>query len=333
MRLLVRVVDGYARAHPRAPRVGSGDLSRPGGGDFGVRYGWPGHASHQNGLDADVYYPRRDRRERPPELPSQIDRPLAQELVDRFVRAGAVRVFVGPRTGLRGPPAVVQALAHHDNHLHVRIAAPPPRWKLLGRSPQGRPIHVVERGNPRAKRILVIGCIHGNECAGRAVVRGLARMPEPFDADLWLIDNLNPDGLAAGRRQNGRGVDLNRNFPAWWRPHGRRGDPQHSGRRPLSERETRLAAKLILRLRPAVTIWYHQPQALVRAWGHSVAAGRRYAQLARMRFRRLRWPNGSATSWQNRRFRRASAFVVELPPVPLTPPAARRHANAVLGLR
>ena len=121
VRTLMRVLADFSAAHPRAPRIGIGDLSRPGGGDFGVRYGLPGHVSHQNGLDADLYYPRLDRRERPPRTVAQIDRPLAQDLVDRFVRAGAKYVFVGPRTGLIGPPAVVQRLAHHDNHLHVRL--------------------------------------------------------------------------------------------------------------------------------------------------------------------------------------------------------------------
>jgi murein endopeptidase len=125
VRLVLQVVDAYATAHPDAPRVGIGDLSRPHGGDFGVRYGLPGHVSHQNGLDVDIYYPRRDGRERPPDSPSQIDRKLAQDLVDRFVRAGAVRAFVGPSTDLVGPPGVVQVLAHHDNHVHVRIATLP----------------------------------------------------------------------------------------------------------------------------------------------------------------------------------------------------------------
>jgi Penicillin-insensitive murein endopeptidase/Zinc carboxypeptidase len=332
VRLVLRVVDTYSAAHPRARRVGIGDLSRPHGGDFGVRYGWPGHVSHQNGLDADVYYPRRDRRERPPESAAQIDRPLAQDLVTRFVRAGAVRIFVGPRTGLRGPPRIVQVLPHHDNHLHVRIAAPTAPWRLLGRSQNGRPIRAVERGNLHATRMLVIGCIHGTECAGRTVVRVLARMPEPIDADLWLVDDLNPDGLAAGTRTNARGVDLNRNFPSQWRPIGRRGDPQYSGPRPLSERETRIAFKLILGLRPAVTIWFHQPQAIVRAWGGSVAAARRYARLAGVPFRRLRWPAGTASNWQNHRFRHARSFVVELPPGPLAPAAATVYARAVVAL-
>ncbi|HEU4450240.1 MAG TPA: penicillin-insensitive murein endopeptidase [Gaiellaceae bacterium] len=118
VRIVLRVVRAYARAHPGAPRVGVGDLSLRRGGPFG-----PKHASHQNGLDVDVYYPRRDRRERPPRRVAQIDRRLAQDLVDRFVRAGAETVYVGPSTGFTGPPGVVQVLWNHDNHLHARFRA------------------------------------------------------------------------------------------------------------------------------------------------------------------------------------------------------------------
>jgi murein endopeptidase len=120
VRLVLRVVATYAARHPSAPRVGIGDLSKPHGGWFGPR-----HASHQNGLDVDVYYPRLDRRERPPLRVRQIDLRLSQALVDLFVRAGAERIFVGPSTGLRGPAAVVQVLGGHDNHLHVRIGFSP----------------------------------------------------------------------------------------------------------------------------------------------------------------------------------------------------------------
>lgn len=121
VRLVLRVVGAYAAGHPDAPRVGIGDLSKPRGGWFGPR-----HASHQNGLDVDVYYPLLDGRERPPRSVRQIDLRLSQALVDLFVRAGAERIFVGPNTGLRGPAAVVQVLAGHDNHLHVRISFRPP---------------------------------------------------------------------------------------------------------------------------------------------------------------------------------------------------------------
>jgi murein endopeptidase len=116
VRRVLHVAAAYAARHPGAPRLGVGDLSKPRGGWFGPR-----HVSHQDGLDVDVYYPRLDRRERPPTRVDQIDLALAQSLVDLFVQAGATRIFVGPSTGLRGPPAVVQVLAGHDNHLHVRI--------------------------------------------------------------------------------------------------------------------------------------------------------------------------------------------------------------------
>jgi murein endopeptidase len=115
---VLRVTAEYAADNPAAGRVGIGDLSRQRGGWFGPR-----HASHQNGLDVDVYYPRRDRRERAPLDASQIDPLLSQELVDLFVLAGAQVLFVGPNTGLRGPPAIVQVRPGHDNHLHVRIGS------------------------------------------------------------------------------------------------------------------------------------------------------------------------------------------------------------------
>jgi len=112
-------------AHPLGQRVGVADLSRPRGGPFGPSYGGLGHASHQNGLDADVLYPRRDACECAPERVADIDVPRSQELVSAFVAAGAQYVFVSPvlwRRGLlRGPEAVVRPLVHHDDHMHVRL--------------------------------------------------------------------------------------------------------------------------------------------------------------------------------------------------------------------
>jgi murein endopeptidase len=118
-----RVLADYASRHPGAQPVLVGDLSRPRGGDFGPRFGGIGHASHQNGLDADVYYPRLDGRLRRARRPDQVDRAAAQELVDAFVREGAEYVFVGPSLDLRGPSRIVQPLINHDDHLHVRLRA------------------------------------------------------------------------------------------------------------------------------------------------------------------------------------------------------------------
>jgi hypothetical protein len=122
LRITLRVARRYAREHPDAPRLAIGDISRPHGGNFGPQFGGIGHASHQNGLDIDIYYPRRDRRERAPATPAQVDLRLSQDLVDRFVAAGAEKVFVGPSLPLRGPRRVVTPLVHHDNHLPVRLS-------------------------------------------------------------------------------------------------------------------------------------------------------------------------------------------------------------------
>ena len=121
IRTTLRVARRYERENPDAPRLAIGDLSRPHGGDFGPQYGEIGHASHQNGLDVDIYYPRHDRRERVPVTPGQVDLRLSQRLVDMFVAAGAQKVFVGPSLDLHGPRRVVTPLVHHDNHLHVRL--------------------------------------------------------------------------------------------------------------------------------------------------------------------------------------------------------------------
>jgi protein MpaA len=204
---------------------------------------------------------------------------------------------------------------------------------LLGRSHEGRAIRAWRVGNPRSPRkLLVVGCIHGTECAGMAVTQRLLDLTRPTPADIWVVQNLNPDGLAHGVRQNARGVDLNRNFPSQWKPIGRRWDPQYSGPGPLSERETRIAVNLVRRVRPDVSIWFHQPQALVRAWGPSIPVARRYAYLAEELYRSLPWPNGTAPNWQNHRFPGAASFVVELPAGRLSGGAAERHLNAIIGL-
>lgn len=207
------------------------------------------------------------------------------------------------------------------------------RAEVIGESVRGRPIRAIELGDrASARTVLVVGCIHGNECAGIAVSRLLARGATPTTFDLWIVPNLNPDGYALRVRQNARGVDLNRNFPSEWRLMGQRWDPQYSGPRPLSEPETRIARRFILRIEPDVTLWFHQPQALVRAWGQSIDTARRYARLARVPYRSIRWPAGTAPNWQNHRFPGTASFVVELPPGPLSARAAARYARAVRAL-
>ena len=177
-------------------------------------------------------------------------------------------------------------------------------------------------GDPGAvHRVLVVGCIHGSEPAGLAITRRLIAAGAPRGTEIVVVRALNPDGCARGTRGNAHGVDLNRNFPSNWSAIGRPGDLQYSGPHPLSEPETRYAVALIEALRPQITIWFHQPQGLVRAWGQSVATARRFAALAGYPYRSIEWPYGTASNWQNHRFRGDASFVVELPPGRL--PAAR----------
>jgi hypothetical protein len=118
IRALLSVLAGYRRANPEAPRVVVGDISFLHGGPMDQ------HVSHQNGLDVDVYYPRRDGRATAPVTGQQIDRELSQDLLDRFLAAGAKIVFVGFSSGLHGPSGIVVPYPNHANHMHVRFALP-----------------------------------------------------------------------------------------------------------------------------------------------------------------------------------------------------------------
>jgi hypothetical protein len=95
------------------------------------------------------------------------------------------------------------------------------------------------------------------------------------------------------------------------------------------------AARIVRRLGPEVTIWFHQhyaPQPLVRAWGQSAPAARRFARLARLPFKLLRWPAGAAPNWQNHRFPGTSSFAVELPRGSLPSELGARLDRAVVSL-
>ena len=196
----------------------------------------------------------------------------------------------------------------------------------LGRSWQGRPIRLVEVGDPSAPRVLVFGSVHGNETAGIAVATALERL-SPEDLDVWIVPDLNPDGVAAGSRQNAHGVDLNRNFPWHWRPLS---GVYASGPRPLSEREARIAHTLILRVHPRVTIWFHQHLDLVWASGGDRRIERAFARVAGLPYHPLPQLGGSAISWQNNTLPGTTAFAAELPAGTPSTAQVARYARAVL---
>jgi protein MpaA len=210
-------------------------------------------------------------------------------------------------------------------------APPPPVHAVFGRSVRGRALRVARIG-PRdaGRRVLVVGSIHGDEPAGRAVVRALARTPPQPGVAMWLVSTANPDGSAAGTRQNARGVDLNRNFPARWSPTGPPGSVYYAGPRATSEPETRALRRLVRRVRPTVGVWYHQHRRLVyRQGGARPDLIDRYGRLVGLAVRPSPRLPGTAIRWENATVRGGTAWVVELPPGRLSRRAVARHARAV----
>jgi protein MpaA len=226
------------------------------------------------------------------------------------------------RTTHRGATAVRSAR---------RVAVVARRALTIGYSARHRSIAAVDIGDPgQPRRMLVVGCIHGNEPAGIAIARRLISLAHPPRTTLWVIPDLNPDGVAAHTRQNADGVDLNRNFPWRWRALDSLGGLQYSGPKPLSEPESQAAVHLILRVRPQITIWFHQPQTLVDLSGGDPRVERRFAHLVGLPVRELARYPGSVAGWGNTRLPGSTAFVVELPPGALPPAAVTRYADAVL---
>ena len=107
----------YWRRFRDAPRIVIGDLSLQNGGPFGA------HASHQQGLDVDVFYPRRGGGPaRSPSGPGDVDRVRSQWLVERFAAERAHVVYVGVRVGLRRSRSNIKYLSsNHETHFHVRL--------------------------------------------------------------------------------------------------------------------------------------------------------------------------------------------------------------------
>ena len=206
------------------------------------------------------------------------------------------------------------------------------RVLVLARSVRGRAIDAVELGDSDSRvRALVVGCIHGNEAAGIAIARSLVAHAHIHEADLWVIPDLNPDGVAVGTRGNAHGVDLNRNFPDQWRALGPYGTTYYSGRHSLSEPESTLIAALVGRIRPRLTIYYHQHLATVDDSQGPRSIERRYAADVGLPLRRLTDYPGSATGWQDALLG-PTAFVVELPAGPLARGQIDAHTDALIDL-
>jgi hypothetical protein len=204
----------------------------------------------------------------------------------------------------------------------------------FGHSVDGRKLVAVRIGDPKAKRTgLVVGSIHGDETEGHEIVHILRhRYRHARGANLWVVKTVNPDGVAADTRKNAHGVDLNRNFSYRWKGGVSSSSGYYPGPHAFSEPESRAVRRLVERIRPNVTIWYHQPWGRVLLPCHGPArVQKRYAHIAHFPTERCRGQHlhGTATSWQNHKFG-GRAFVVELPGGELPNAQARRHARAAV---
>lgn len=168
--------------------------------------------------------------------------------VSALMAAVAALTAIGvPATASSVPSTVVTA----DRHAPVET-------RVIATSREGRPITARLYGDPAGSvRLVVIGQMHGSEPGGRKVVAELARRDVPPGVALWLLTSINPDGAAAGTRQNARGVDLNRNFPTGWQP-SRRGSTYWTGPRAASEPETRGAMRFLTAVQPTAVLSLHQ---------------------------------------------------------------------------
>lgn len=187
----------------------------------------------------------------------------------------------------------------------------------IGRSVEGRPIVAVHQWRTGASsRLVVIGSMHGTERAGMRVVRRLRESGPPDGVDLWTVRTMNPDGTHAGRRTNARGVDLNRNFPRFWR-YDDAGTPKWSGPAPASEPETRAVQAFLRRVDPRTTVVVHQPLHGVDSYrAKSLRLVRRLARntgLPVRRFDCFGGCHGTLTDWANGRLE-GRAVTLELGP-------------------
>ena len=103
-----------------------------------------------------------------------------------------------------------------------------------------------------------------------------------------------------------------------------------SGPKPLSEREARIAHTLILRLKPHVTIWFHQHLDMVWASGGDRRIEKAFARVSGLPYHPMPQLAGSAVTWQNNTLHGTTAFAAELPAGQPAPAAVTRYVRAVL---
>lgn len=163
---------------------------------------------------------------------------------------------------------------------------------VIGYSEQGRAIVAYSFGSG-VKKVLFQGAMHGNEGNTKALLDTWIGVLEaspgqiPSGTQVVVIPLVNPDGYAAGTRNNARNVDLNRNFDTTdWQSDVEtvNGQPLEGGggSSPESESEAKALADYTRQLSPSLTLSYHSVASYVIAntCGNSSSLAATYASLS-----------------------------------------------------
>ena len=160
-----------------------------------------------------------------------------------------------------------------------------PEW---ARSALGTPIELFRKTHTDARKpLLFIGGVHGDEPEGVRLANELLAWMKAEASSVtrpWiLVPNINPDGVAKGERTNGRGVDLNRNFPSKDWSSEARAPRYNPGAGPASEPDVKALCALIEKEKPEVIIHFHSWKPCVvysgaagKPWSDAIAEGTGY---------------------------------------------------------
>jgi len=127
-----------------------------------------------------------------------------------------------------------------------------PLYSQIGTSWEGRPIWAEHWGPEDGPQVLVLGQVHGDECAPAWFVQAIREQP-PTTFGIWLVATANPDGLAAHTRRTAQGIDLNRDGFRWETP------------------EAQAVMDLTAQVRPVLTIHVHSPYEWIGAHNGGLA--------------------------------------------------------------
>ena len=140
---------------------------------------------------------------------------------------------------------------------------------IIGQSLFGLPIYCVTVKKSDYPTIIVQSSIHAREYITALLNIKLAQDFLSFGqkGTVHFIPLVNPDGVCVCEnfnplyKANGRGVDLNVNFPARWGKgkfnKTQAGDSDYIGEYPLSEKESSTLCDFALKAKPDLTISYH----------------------------------------------------------------------------